>query len=63
MPSPGSNARVHAELVGLIEAQLKTLEKETFGGVTKTELSEYETRGKRIRKLYAELINNREAAA
>ena len=62
MPSPDSNARARAELVDLIESQLKTLEKETFGGVTEAELCEYEDRCDRIRQLYAELIKNREAA-
>jgi len=62
MPSPDSRARAHAELVDLIESQLNTLEKETFGVLTEAELCEYEDRRDRVCQLYAELIN-REAAA
>jgi hypothetical protein len=62
MPSPASKTRVRAELLELIEAQLNTLEKETFSCVTETELREYEGRRDRISQLYTELIN-REAAA
>ena len=63
MPSPDSKARVRAELVDLIESQLNTLEKETFGvATTEAELCEYEDRRDRISQLYAELIN-RDAAA
>jgi len=62
MPSPDSKARARAELVDLIESQLNTLEKETFGVVTDAELCEYEDRRDRIRQLYAELID-RDAAA
>jgi hypothetical protein len=62
MPSPHSKARARAELVDLIDSQLNTLEKETFGVVTEAELCEYEDRRDRICQLYAELID-REAAA
>ena len=62
MPSPDSKTRARAELVDLIESQLNTLEKETFGCVTEAELCEYEDRRDRICQLYAELID-REAAA
>jgi len=62
MTSPGSKARVRAELVNLIDSQLNTLEKETFGVVSEAELCDYEDRCDRIRQLYAELID-REAAA
>ena len=62
MSSPDSNARARAELVDLIETQLNTLEKETYGVVTEVELREYEDRCERIRQLYIELID-REAAA
>jgi hypothetical protein len=62
MPSPGSKARARAELVDLIESQLDTLEKETFGVVTEAELCEYESRRDRIGELYAELINCEAAA-
>lgn len=57
MPSPGSQARTRAELLDLIESQLNTLEKETFGVVTEAELCEYEDRSERIRQLYAELTD------
>ena len=67
MLSPGSKTRARAELVDLIESQLNTLEKETFGGITEEELCEYEDRRDRICQLYAELINaepiNRDTAA
>jgi hypothetical protein len=62
MPSPASKTRVRAELLDLIESQLNTLEKETFGCVTAAELREYEDRRDRISQLYSELID-REAAA
>jgi hypothetical protein len=62
MPSPGSKTRARDELVDLIESQLNTLEKETFGVVTEAELCEYEDRRYRICQLYAELVN-RDAAA
>ena len=62
MPSPDSKTRARAELVDLIESQLNTLEKETFGCVSEAELREYEGRRDRISQLYTELID-REAAA
>jgi len=62
MSSPDSKARARAELADLIETQLNTLEKETYGVVTEAELCEYEDRCERIRQLYAELVD-REAAA
>lgn len=62
MSSPDSKTRARTELVDLLESQLNTLEKETFGAVTEAELCEYEDRRERIRQLYAELIN-RDAAA
>ena len=63
MPSPASKARARSELVNLIEAQLNTLEKETFGVVTEAELCEYKGRRDRIHQLCAEVIDDREAAA
>jgi hypothetical protein len=48
MPSPDSKTRARDELVGLIESQLNTLERETFGCVTEAELCEYEDRRDRI---------------
>jgi len=63
MPSPDSKARARAELVDLIQLQLNTLEKETFGVVTEAELRAYECRCDRIRQLYAEIIDDPEAAA
>lgn len=67
MPSPDSKTRARAELVDLIESQLNTLEKETFGVITEEELCAYEDRRNRICRLYAELLNaeliNRDAAA
>ena len=63
VPSPDSKACARAELVDLIESQLNTLEKETFGVVTEAELCEYEARRDRIRQLYAEVIDDLEAAA
>jgi hypothetical protein len=62
MPSPDSTTRARAELADLLESQLNTLEKETFGCVTEAELREFEDRRDRICHLYAELID-REAAA
>jgi hypothetical protein len=57
MASPDSTTRARAELVDLLESQLNTLEKETFGCVTEAELWEYEDRRDRICHLYAELID------
>ena len=48
MPSPTPKQRARAELVDLIESQLNTLEKKTFGCVTEAELWEYEDRRDRI---------------
>lgn len=62
MPSPDFKARARAELVDLIESQLDTLEKETFGVVTETELCEYEDRRDRICQLYAEIIHRQATA-
>ena len=62
MSSPDSKARARVELADLIETQVNTLEKETYGVVTEAELREYEDRCERIRQLYAELLD-REAAA
>jgi hypothetical protein len=62
MTSLDSNARARDELVDMIQPQLNTLEKETFGVVTKAELCGYEDRRDRISQLYAKLID-REAAA
>jgi hypothetical protein len=63
MPSPDSKTRARAELVDLVQLQLTTLEKETFGVVTEAELREYDRRCDRIRQLYAEIIDDPEAAA
>ena len=57
MPYPDSKTRARAELVDLIESQLNTLEKKTFGCVTEAELWEYEDRRDRISQLCAELID------
>ena len=62
MSSPDSKARARAELIELLGSQLNTLEKETFGVVTEGELCEYDERSDRIRQLYAEVIDDREAA-
>jgi hypothetical protein len=63
MPSPDSKTRARTELIDLIESQVHILEKETYGCVTEAELREYEDRCDRIRQLYAQLIDNQEAAA
>ena len=62
MLSPDSKTRARAELVDLVESQLNTLENQTFGCVTETELCEYEDRRDRICQLYAELIDQRASA-
>lgn len=62
MPSPDSKARVRAELVDLIESQLNTLERQTFGVVTEAELREYEDRRGQICQLCAEIIDRETAA-
>ncbi len=55
MPSHDTQ-QVRNELIGLLDAQLNVLEKETFGSVTETELCEYEDRHDRICQLYDELL-------
>jgi hypothetical protein len=62
MRSPNLKTRARAEIVNLIELQLNTLEKETFGCITEAELREYEDRRNRISRLYAELIERETAA-
>jgi len=62
MPSPDSKTRARAEMIDLLESQLNTLENQTFGCVTETELCEYEDRRDRICQLYAELIDQRVSA-
>ena len=62
MPSPDSKTRARDELVDLLESQLNTLENQTFGCVTETELCEYEDRRDRICQVYAELIDQRPPA-
>ena len=63
MSSLDSKVRARAELIDLLESQLNTLEKETFGVATEVELCEYEERSDRIRQLYAEVIDDQVAAA
>jgi hypothetical protein len=62
MASADSKTGVRDELVDLIDSQLNTLEKETFGCATKAELCEYEDRRDRICKLYTELIDRETSA-
>ncbi len=57
MPSPDSKTRARAEFIDLIESQLNTLERETFGCVTEAELCAYEDRRDRISQLCTELID------
>jgi hypothetical protein len=47
--------RVRHELTELIQKQIDTIEKETFGGATDVERREYEDRRKRIDELHREL--------
>ena len=46
--------QTRGELIQLLNKQLGTLEKETFGGLTTTERREYEVRRERIHQLYDE---------
>lgn len=48
-----------SELIQLLNKQLGTLEKETFGGLTTTERREYEVRRERIHQLYDEFARQR----
>lgn len=57
MPSHDTQ-QVRSELIGLLDAQLHVLEKETFGSVTEAELCEYEDRHDRICELYDELFEH-----
>jgi hypothetical protein len=54
--------RVRQELTELIQKQIDTIEKETFGGATDVERREYEERRKRIDELYDELQRPNPAA-
>jgi hypothetical protein len=47
--------RVRRELNELIQKQIDTIEKETFGGTTDPERREYKERQKRIDELFDEL--------
>ena len=47
--------QLRRELTQLIQKQIDTLEKETFGGATDAEHREYEQRQKHIDELYSEL--------
>jgi hypothetical protein len=51
------------ELVQLLDLQLRVLEKQVFGVVTKAELREYERRHERICGLYNQLSKRKAAAA
>ena len=51
------------ELVQLLDLQLRVLEKQVFGVVTKSELREYERRQDRICRLYDQLFKQKAAAA
>ena len=53
--------RIRDELTELLNEQLNTLERETFGCVTEAELCEYEDRHNRINQLYSELVNRETA--
>ncbi len=46
---------LRSELIQLTEKQINTVEKQTFGGVTRAEQREYEERQERIRDLFIEL--------
>jgi hypothetical protein len=48
-------AALPGELVQLMEKQIDSLEKETFGGLTDAELHEYEERQERIDELCDQL--------
>ena len=64
MSSPDAT-HLRDELVQLLDLQLRVLEKQVFGVITKAELGEYERRHDRISGLYNQLnqLLKREAAA
>jgi len=51
----GYPQRVRHELTELIQEQINSIEKETYGGATDVERCEYEERRKRIDELHCEL--------
>ena len=51
----GYPQRVRHELTELIQEQINSIEKETYGGATGVERCEYEERWKRIDELHCEL--------
>ena len=53
---------VREELVRLLELQLRTLEKELFGGITEAEQIEYERRRAHIHQLYDKIFDEQTAA-
>jgi len=50
MASLDSKTRARAEMIDLIESQLKTVENQTFGCVTEAELCEYRVRHPQVAK-------------
>jgi len=62
MSSP-DRQHLRDELVQLLDLQLRVLEKQVFGVVTKAELREYERRRERICGLYNQLSKRKAAAA
>jgi hypothetical protein len=57
-----NRSQARNELFQLLEKQIITLEKLTFGGVTEAEQREYEERRERIRDLFIELHHLEPAA-
>jgi hypothetical protein len=62
MSSP-DRQHLRDELVQLLDLQLRVLEKQVFGVVTKAELREYERRHERICGLYNQLSKRKAATA
>ena len=62
MATFASKAQRYAEVVELIESQLDTLQKETFGCLAEADLCEYEDARDRICQIYAELIDREPTA-
>ena len=62
MSSP-DRQHLRDELVQLLDLQLRVLEKQVFGVVTKAEIREYERRHDRISGLYNQLSKRKAAAA
>ena len=53
-PAPAISDSIFREMMDLVQKQTEALEKQTFGGFTNEEMSEFEERQERIRELQSD---------